>query len=236
MNNQAFDLSKMDYRAARLHLRKRLLVLSIVPLVILALIGAWLCAVYMLNAMARNANAHQQFSSANSYMNAIKLPAPEAFVIIYNRATIKSQNGQFEAAEADYVKALAIAPSDKECMVRVNYELSTEASAQKALNSGNYQDALTKLQKSLSMLNAAPKCFKLNEAKQRIEDARQQAQSSQSNKNDQKTDTTNAPVESAPSNEQQQELQKAEQKAAQTARERNNNFEGNTDYNQSKPW
>ncbi len=236
MNNQAFDLSKMDYRSARLRLRKRLLLLSIVPLVILSLIGAWLCTVYMLNTMARSANAHQQFSAANSYMNAIRLPAPEAFVITYNRATVKSQNGQFEAAETDYVKALASAPSDKECMVRVNYELSTEASAQKALNGGNYQEALTKLQKALSMLNAAPKCFKLNEAKQRIEDAQQQAQNGQSNKNDQKTDTTKAPVESAPTNEQQQELQKAEQKAAQTARERTNNYGGNVDYNQSKPW
>lgn len=129
MSSKPFDLGKMDYDTLRRQRRKRYLLRAGIPLVIALLAAIWFILPSTLNTKSIGAYDDGNFAKSRSWLSPLTISSPEQFVIAFNSGTVDTQLGNYERAEEELTRALAIAPDDKRCMAAQNLVTSLQAHA-----------------------------------------------------------------------------------------------------------
>ena len=203
-------------RAARLRLRRRLVLWSL-PVVVLML----LVAVKLFTMVALGEDALRSYTQGNitgtqdaaerlDVLNVIE-PHKAPFALGDARVMV----GDFDGARSAFEQALALAPKDslESCQVRVNLVLSLEKLSTAATSAGRAAEAKAYAERLSAVVTQAPQgCFQgdaqddegqqLRDAQQRSQEQQQQAQERQQDQQqDQKQDQP-----SQPSEDKQQQL------------------------------
>jgi predicted Zn-dependent protease len=217
MTKQPFSLDKINYEAIRRQKRKKLLIRSLVPVVIMFLIALWLILPSLLTHQAIGSYKQGSYQGARKWLTPLTLTSPEPFVIAFNSGTVDTRLAKYDRAEAELTRALAIAPIDKRCMAAQNLVASLRAHAT-SLGEDD-KEATVFLKKSLTIISANQICFKGSAAS-----GGSSSQSDSSSDNQALTDTQKQQL--------QQKEQEGRERQAQYARDET--FDPNDP--KTKPW
>lgn len=115
----------MNPRIAR---RNQLFAFGIVPTVVVLLLALDVGLQFKANHDGRAAYDHKEYADAEqTFLDAAGVDLPESWVQPFNAGAAAYQDGQYDDAVAHFDSALADAPDDRECIVRVNLALTHEA-------------------------------------------------------------------------------------------------------------
>lgn len=217
MSSQPFDLAKLDFKTIRRQERRKLLVRSAVPVVLVFIVALWFLLPTILTGRAIGNYKHEKNSAARRWLTPLTLTSPEPFVIAFNSGTVDTKQGKYDRAEKELTRAVAIAPEDKRCMAAQNLVISLKAHAESIKS--NTKEATVLETKATSVMNANQICFKGSAASGGASASSDSAAQSQ-----------------APTDAQQQQLQQKEQEG----RDRKAQFARDETFNESdpkiKPW
>lgn len=156
--NQPFDLSKLDYKAVRKLKRKKLLLYSAAPVAIVFLLAMWFILPRILTQQAIIDYKQGSFKGARNWLTPLTWTSPEQFVIAFNSGTVDTKLGQYDRAERELTRAVAIAPKDKLCMAAQNLVVSIKTHADTRKEDSK---AVKELQiKASLVIKEYPDCFK----------------------------------------------------------------------------
>ncbi len=237
----ASDPETAEARAARLRLRKRLVVWSLPFVVVLALV-----ATKLLTMVALGDEALQSYTAGNvtgtedaakrlEFLNLI-----EAHKAPFARGDARVLAGDYEGSRAAFEESLALAPKDSRdtCRIRVNLSLSLEKLGQAAQGAGHADQAKQYFDRVQQVVNEAPPgCFEgdaqdeegqqLRDAQQRAQDQNQQQQDQQNQQNQQ---------QDQPSEDKQQQLDEKTQENLQQRQQGDEQHGAVTKPLVDKPW
>jgi len=217
MHNKPFDLDKVDYKAALKQKRLMLLKWSAIPVAIVFLLALWFVLPTLLTHQAIGAYKTGAYQSSRSWLTPLTWSSPEPFVAAFDSGTVDTRLGNYDRAEKELTRALAIAPKDKVCMAAQNLVASLKAHA-----GATGQSSKEKKQhqaKASIVIRAHPECF-----------VGSAASGGGGGSSDSSSDSQ------APSEAQQQQLQQKEQEG----RERQEQYATEEEYDPNdpkiKPW
>jgi tetratricopeptide (TPR) repeat protein len=217
MHNQPFNLDRIDYKAVLKKRRKKLLIWSAPPVAIVFLLALWFVLPTLLTHQAIGAYKKAAYSSSRSWLTPLTWSSPEPFVAAFDSGTVDTRLGQYERAEKELTRALALAPKDKVCMAAQNLVASLKAHGSAIKDKAKEVKQLQA--KANIVIKAHPDCF-VGSASQGGGGGSGQAQSDSQ----------------APSEAQQQQLEQKEQEG----RERKAKYATEEEYDPSnpkiKPW
>ena len=235
------DSEADEARAARLRMRKRLIVWSLPFVVLLALVAAKLLTMVSLgdealrSYAAGNVTGTENAASRLGFLNVI-----EAHKAPFARGDARVLAGDYEGARAAFEESLALAPRDsrESCQIRVNLSLSLEKLGQAAQNAGHPDQAKQYFDRVQQVVNDAPPgCFdgdaqdeegqQLRDAQQRAQDQNQQQQDQQNQQNQQ---------QDQPSEDKQQQLDEKTQENLQQRQQGDEQHGAVTKPPVDKPW
>lgn len=217
MSNQPFDLSKLDYETTRHQKRRKLLVWSVAPVIVVFIVSLWFLLPTILTRQAIIAYKGENYNTARGWLTPLTWSSPEPFVIAFNSGTVDAQKGKYDRSEAELSRAVAIAPSQqKKCMAAQNL-VTTLSKHAESLKKEEPKQADSIATKATTVIKENTKCFKGAAASG--------GGASQSN--------SQSP---SPSKSQQEQLEQKEQEG----RERKAKFAREEEYNPDnpsiKPW
>lgn len=132
----------MNPRIAR---RNQLFVLGVVPALFALLLAINVGVQLRANHDGRAAYDNKEFADAEeTFLGAAGVDLPEGWVKPFNAGAAAYQDGQYADALAHFESALAEAPDDRECMVRINLALTHEALGDQLRRQGNRRQSLEK--------------------------------------------------------------------------------------------
>lgn len=157
--SQPFDLTKLDYETRRKQKRKKLLLWSLPAVIIVFLLAFWFILPRILTHFAISAYKAENYGVARNWLTPLTWTSPEQFVIAFNSGTVDTQLGEYDRAEDELSRAVAIAPNEqKKCMAAQNLVTSLKAHA-KSLKS-KPKEARVYTTKADTVIKENPKCFK----------------------------------------------------------------------------
>src|SRR5690625_1845438 len=193
------ETQRRDERfAQKLARRRRLLLRWSIPVVILAaLVALKLLTAVGLNLIGTASYDRSNFSTAiDRYRNTQVVNVVQPWKAFYNEGTAQYSAGKFFTATKRFDIALEEVPKtppdqprgEDECMVRVNYSLALEGSADEALAVGNAEEAEALYTQALDMLDDCADSGQggevADEAQQRQEESLQDSQDQQEDQDD----------------------------------------------------
>lgn len=191
-----YDLSLMDVDGRRLKRRKKWLLFSLLPIIMVCCVALKLAAPGISTHFLKSAYNSGDYSTAKFWVQ-ISLFANilEPYIAHFNDGTISYMQGEYAAAEGKLDLALRQnPPENRRCEVRVNLSLSIEAQADQQVESKSYDDAIVTYDRAKAVLygdycadpvddsGRSPQAF---ESRDRIEE--KQAEAVRSRNNDQPT-------------------------------------------------
>lgn len=135
MHNRPFDLTKIDYKAVRKQQRKKLLLYSVIPVIIVFLLALWFLSPSILTHKAIAEYKQGNYKTSRRWLTPLTWTSPEQFVIAFNSGTVDTRLAKYDRAEKELTRAVAIAPSAKVCMAAQNLVFSMNE------HSATFQDA-----------------------------------------------------------------------------------------------
>lgn len=211
MNNQPFDLSKMDFDAIRHRLRKRLLVWSTLPVAIILIISIWLVGPFILNKLSITNYYSHNYQSAKNLIDPVAIFSLQKYIFLFNMGTIDSRLGNFNNAENELKQSIAYAPENKVCSIEQNLALTEEAHANNFMQNNDPKNAITYYINALTIIGENQSCFTNPNIRKRIEKEKQSAIAAEQLK--QGAQGSNNQNNQAPSQSQQQQLEQSNQQA-----------------------
>lgn len=193
------ETQRRDARFAnKLARRRRLLLRWSIPVVVLAaLVALKLLTAVGLNLIGTASYDRSNFTTAiDRYRNTQVVNVVQPWKAFYNEGTAQYSAGKFFTATKRFDIALDKVPKtpadqprgEDECMVRVNYSLALEGSADEALAVGNAEEAEAFYTQALEMLDDCADSGQSGEvgeqAQQRQEEGLQDAQDQQEDQDD----------------------------------------------------
>ena len=150
-----FDLNKLDQDKIRKQKRKKLLLISIAPCIILLVLGVFFLRpaitmmLYSMNYSSKNYKGAESVADTQNFLNII-----EPYIADYQIGTAMIQDGDYTGAEQKLISSLEQDP-DKEnvCKVRTNLAYSIEKQADKLSSEENYSDAIIKYSEAVGYLS-----------------------------------------------------------------------------------
>ena len=150
---------------SRLRLRRRLVVLSVVPALLLLVVIAKLISVQLVGSSAIGDFAHHDTEALRGDIRALSLlNVIEPQNVTFAQGDLAVLEGRLNDAERDFNSALARAAGD-DCTARVNLELVRETLGDLAARSGDKANARQRYTSALEVVTGAPpaaNCFKGN--------------------------------------------------------------------------
>ncbi len=124
--------------------RKRLLNFSILPIIILSLVGGFLLRTGLFNLLYGASYSANNYSSAKTYTDIQNLAnIIEPYIIYFDRGNILYMGGDYSSAENEYRSALLENPPKSIlCKVYVNLSLSVEKQGDDEFDDKKYDNAL----------------------------------------------------------------------------------------------
>ena len=205
------DPETAEAKAARLRLRKRLVLWSLPFVVLLALVATKLLTMVALGDEAVHAYSSGNVTGTESAADRLGfLNLIEPHKAPFARGDARVLAGDYDGARAAFEESLTLAPKDsrESCQIRVNLALSLEKLGQAAQNAGRADQAKQYFDRVQQVVGAAPPgCFDgdaQDDEGQALRDAQQRAQD-QSQQQDQQNQQQNQ-QQDQPSQDKQQQL------------------------------
>jgi len=152
-------------RAARVRLRRRLMVLSAIPALAALLIAAKLISVVVIGQSAQrdfDAGATGALRQDVSLLQILDVVQPD--ITQFTAGALAVLDDQLPAADAQFSDALTHAPPQRACALRINLELVRERQGDVAAWEGRLDDARERYGSALAVVDdAAPGCFAGND-------------------------------------------------------------------------
>lgn len=149
----------------RQRLRRRLIVLSVLPALLLLIMVAKLISVQLVGSSAVDDFAHHDTEALRDDINTLSLlNIIEPQNVTFAEGDLAVLEGRLEDAEHDFSSALSRAAAD-DCAARVNLELVRETLGDLAARSGDKANARRRYTSALDIVTAAPasaNCFQGN--------------------------------------------------------------------------
>ncbi|MEO8863164.1 MAG: tetratricopeptide repeat protein, partial [Candidatus Saccharimonadales bacterium] len=143
MNNQPFDLNKMDFDTIRLKRRRRLLLRSLPFTVIALIIGIKLVSLSALTSWGIKAYSTKDYSASASRLKPLLfINRMERYKAPFNEGTALLQAGKYQEAQKQLEESLKYVPDKKECTVRINLAISLEMQADLLAGNQKYDQAI----------------------------------------------------------------------------------------------
>lgn len=245
--NQPFDLAKMDFERQRRNRRRKLLLRSLAPVVILLLVGLKLVSLGLFTHLGQTEYQASRFDSAANYFHFLSfVNVIERYKAPFNLGTSLYKQGRYADAQKQLETALQTVTPDHECDVRLNLGLTIEAQADAKAAQKSYDEAIVLYDQAKSVLTANhcqpdentskkdkndknKSDDKVNEANKRVSqksDDTKRARNGDKNDNNQPPDKNNQDSQQ-PSQSQTQQLEKQNQtnQAARMKRQRTNKID-----------
>lgn len=150
-----FDLNKLDQDKIRKQKRKKLLLISIAPCIILLVLGAFFLRpaitmmLYNMNYSGKNYKGAESVADTQNFLNII-----EPYIADYQIGTAMIQDGDYTGAEQKLISSLEQDPDEENvCKVRTNLAYSIEKQADKLSSEENYSDAIIKYSEAVGYLS-----------------------------------------------------------------------------------
>jgi len=158
-SHQLFDASKMQYETARHQKRRKLLLWSLPVVVLVFFVGLWFFLPTPLTYKAIGNYDRTHYRTARDWLTPLTWTSPQQFVIAFNSGTVDTMLGSYTRAQAELTHALALAPTNKRCMVLQNLVYSLNAHANSLEQQANQEGAADYTAQSMSIKSQNPKCF-----------------------------------------------------------------------------
>lgn len=150
-----FDLNKLDQDKIRKQKRKKLLLISIAPCIILLVLGVFFLrpaitmTLYNMNYSGKNYKGAESVADTQNFLNII-----EPYIADYQIGTAMIQDGDYTGAEQKLISSLEQDPDEENvCKVRTNLAYSIEKQADKLSGEENYSDAIIKYSEAVGYLS-----------------------------------------------------------------------------------
>ena len=142
----------MNSRNAR---RNELFTLGVIPALVVLLLAINVGVQLKANHDGRTAYDNKAFADAEeTFLDAAGVGLPESWVKPFNAGAAAFQDGQYDDARTHFESALADAPDDRECTVRVNLALTHEALGDELRRQGNRRQSLEKFGEGRTVLES----------------------------------------------------------------------------------
>jgi tetratricopeptide (TPR) repeat protein len=240
---RATDPETPQARAARLRLRRRLILWSLPFVIVLALVATKLLTMVALGDEALRAYTSGNVTGSDDagkrlgFLNLIE-PHKAPFA----RGDARVLAGDYDGARAAFEESLALAPPDtrEACQVRVNLVLSLEKLGQAAQTAGRADQAKQYFDRVQAVVSGAPPgCFEgdaQNEEGQQLRDAQQRAQDQNQQQQDQQNQQNQDRQQDQPSQDKQQQLDDKTQENLQQRQQGDEQNGAVTKPPVDKPW
>lgn len=184
------DPAILDQESIRKKRRKKMLLIALAPIIILVLASLLFLRPGAFNILFSSAYKQSDASDAISISQFHKnINIIEQYIAPFDAGTAYLKDSDGEKAEAEFRESLQKDPPEYAiCQIRVNLSYSIELQADKAKNTGNYEDSLILYNKAEGVLyedncaskqeKSESKDEKAEEAKRRISEKRSAAVSS----------------------------------------------------------
>ncbi|CAN5377684.1 hypothetical protein BH09PAT4_BH09PAT4_06460 [soil metagenome] len=130
MSSRPFDLDKLDYETHRRRQRRKMLIWSLAPVLLVGVVALWFILPSILTHEAIGSYKHGSYAASRRWLIPLTWTSPEPFVIAFNSGTVDTKLKHYERAEVELNRALAIAPNHKKkCMAAQNLVISLKAHA-----------------------------------------------------------------------------------------------------------
>lgn len=140
----------MNPRIAR---RNQLFTLGLLPALVVLLLALDVGLQLKANHDGRTAYDDKAYADAEqAFLDAAGVDLPEGWVKPFNAGAAAYQDAQYADAVAHFESALADAPDDRECSVRVNLALTHEALGDEERRQGNRRQSLEKFGEARTVL------------------------------------------------------------------------------------
>jgi hypothetical protein len=141
--SRPFDLAVIDFEKRRKILRKRLLLISILPLLVAFLVGLKLLSLSIISSIAKNSYNLGDYSGAAKTYEALLLANwIESYKAPFNTGTSLIGAGDYVSAQKRLEEALPLAPPNRYCDVAVNLSLAIEKQADVKKSEKKWDDAI----------------------------------------------------------------------------------------------
>jgi hypothetical protein len=137
-------MSIIDFENRRKARRKRLLLISTLPMLIIFVIGIKFLSLPILSGIALNSYKIGEYDrAAGTYQMLLFTNWFESYKAPFNAGTSLIGQGEYKSAEENLKQALPLAPPERECDVRVNLSYAIEKQADAKLAEKKYDEAIT---------------------------------------------------------------------------------------------
>lgn len=126
------------------------------------IVALWFLLPTPLTQLAINNYKRQNYPAARAWLTPLTWTSPDPFVISFNAGTVDTQLAKYNLAQTELVKALALAPIDRRCMVLQNLVISlNDHAASLESNLSLSQDASTYTDDATTIKENNPVCFRV---------------------------------------------------------------------------
>jgi tetratricopeptide (TPR) repeat protein len=160
MLDKPFDLSKIDYESQRISKRRSLLLWSIPAVVLVFFAAVWFLLPALLTQQSITAYKAKDYKTSKSWLGPLTLSSPQPFIIAFNSGTVDTQLGNYDRAETELTRAIALAPANKKCLTLQNYVFSLRAHSASLLKQSDQYNANIYYTKATTTIAANKACFK----------------------------------------------------------------------------
>ena len=234
------DLGKLDFEGNRRRRRRRWLVRILPVAGMLFLVATWLILPSIATNLAQRAVQNSDFDGASGALGVLVTNGViEPYKQPFNQAIVSTYQKKFDDAAEYFRKAIALAPDNQKCFIRVQSVLSNELAGDEAITRKDQSKAILYYSKALSDTTTYKDCFKsysslseriATKLSQLYNDIKKETYQDQTSTPDSaKTDSDN------PSSQQLDELQKLQQQGQEARREDTRKYTSNPDYT-GKRW
>jgi hypothetical protein len=179
-NTGPYDLSKLTPDKTRLARRKKLLKQTMVASIVIFIGGFLLTMPNAITGKALKSYFKNDFNGAARTLRILTFPNMiESYKLHLNTGDSHYQLGKFKEAESQFRAAQELAPSKYYCQMTINLALSIEAQADALASEKKYDEAIVRYDE-VKTLATDGKCGGSkpeNQAKQKLQQAEQRAQS-----------------------------------------------------------
>jgi tetratricopeptide (TPR) repeat protein len=224
--NRPFDLAKLDTERIRKQLRRKLLLTSLAPVLVVLLVSFKFLSLSLLSSWGLHAYNKSDYASAsNDFKPLLLLNNFEKYKAYFNLGTSLYREGKYPEAQHQLEEALKYVPPEHECDVRLNLGMAIEVQADAKADQKKYDEAIVLYDEAKSVLtanNCAPAANDTNgkDSEQKVQSAKQRVeQKSQNAKRNRNGDKSNGNQSNNSQNQQndqqpsQSQTQQLEQKA-----------------------
>lgn len=140
-----FDLDRLNFDKHRLAKRRKLLLVSLIPCLVIGVVALKLISLSALATIAHSSYQSGDYDRTANTLSPLRTGNWfEPYLVHFDQANARYKQGDYQQAEESYRRALETVPEERECDVRINLALSIIGQADALLAQKSYDQAIVR--------------------------------------------------------------------------------------------